>query len=411
LTPARTPASPRVNPLFRPEQPVANRRVLLASHDATARAQLSHVLGAAGYEMVETADAAAAQELARVHACDVVLLDTELPDASARRVCRLLKADADLSSVPVLFVTSRVALERPAPGLVLDADDYVIKPVAPADLLLRLRLRLALALAHEEPVRSVPLLDYHAFVRAADDQLARGGAALVLLTVGHEALGHAANAVFAQLEPHDLLARRGAGHLLMLLPEVESAAVTRRLTRLTTGLIEAVPGRVHAGVAVVEHAGANVATLLAEADQALADARAHDLPFSRLLREEDDARPPMRTVVVADDDAGFAEIVRSALRDGGCRPVLVESGQAALRAVLSERPDVLVLDLGLPGLTGLDVLSRLQDVSPAQRPRLLVLSADRGMADVEKAFALGASDYLIKPFDSQELVARVARLV
>ena len=145
---------------------MTNRRVLLASHDATARARLSQILREAGYETVETADAAEAQELARVHVCDVVLLDAELPDASARRVCRLLKADADLSSLPVIFVTSRVTLERPAPGLVLDADDYVIKPVTPADLLLRLRLRLALALAHEEPVGSVPLLDYPAFVRA-----------------------------------------------------------------------------------------------------------------------------------------------------------------------------------------------------------------------------------------------------
>ena len=57
---------------------MTNRRVLLASHDATARARLSQILREAGYETVETADAAEAQELARVHVCDVVLLDAEL---------------------------------------------------------------------------------------------------------------------------------------------------------------------------------------------------------------------------------------------------------------------------------------------------------------------------------------------
>ncbi len=371
---------------------------------------LAQTLQAAGYTTFETDEGTVALDLTRVHACDAVLLDAGLPDGGARQLCRLLKADPDLASVLVVFVTSWATIERPVSALLLDADDYVTNPVDPADVLLRLRVRLSSSVAEPEPVWSVPLLGYNAFVHAADERLARGGAALVLLTVGHDSVDDAAQAAISALEPRDLLAWRGPEHLLMLLQEIDPAAVTRQLTRLTSAVINAVPGRVHAGVSVADHAGATAAGLLVEADQALADARIHDLPFSRLLPDGDDTRPPMRTVLLADGDVELLDVVETALRESGYRPVVAGSGQAALRAVLAERPDVLVLDLGVPGLAGFDVLTRLQDVAAAQRPRLLVLSNDRDVAEVEKAFALGASDYLVKPFDVQELVARVARL-
>ena len=117
-----------------------------------------------------------------------------------------------------------------------------------------------------------------------------------------------------------------------------------------------------------------------------------------------------KTVVVADDDPVTLKLVESQLEAAGFRPVVAVNGQAALRAVMSEKPDVLILDLSMPGLDGFDVLERLNMLSSFPRPKVLVVSAGRDAEDVKRALTLGADDYLAKPFKPEVLLARVARL-
>jgi DNA-binding response OmpR family regulator len=71
---------------------------------------------------------------------------------------------------------------------------------------------------------------------------------------------------------------------------------------------------------------------------------------------------------------------------------------------------VLVLDLMMPNLDGFDVLGLIRE-SPPPRPRIIVLSARGREQDVVRAFELGADDYMTKPFNPQELMARIARLL
>jgi two-component system sensor histidine kinase ChiS len=116
---------------------------------------------------------------------------------------------------------------------------------------------------------------------------------------------------------------------------------------------------------------------------------------------------PGQTVVVADDDPVTVALVETTLQKAGFRPVVAANGQAAMRAILSEKPAVLILDLGMPGMSGFDVLERLNILTSLPRPKVLVMSAGREVADVKRALDLGADDYLAKPFNPQELIARV----
>jgi DNA-binding response OmpR family regulator len=84
--------------------------------------------------------------------------------------------------------------------------------------------------------------------------------------------------------------------------------------------------------------------------------------------------------------------------------------ERALAAIRAHPPDVLVLDLMMPRVSGFDVLEKLQQ-GGGPSPRIMVLSGRGREQDVVRAFALGAEDYMTKPFTPNEMMARVARLM
>ena len=113
-----------------------------------------------------------------------------------------------------------------------------------------------------------------------------------------------------------------------------------------------------------------------------------------------------RTILVIEDDAAIRSGLHDALCSEGYRVLEAENGPEGLRAGLTEDPDLIVLDLMLPGLGGYEVLRRLRE-DGVETP-VLVLTARGLEADKVKGFALGADDYVVKPFGLDELLARVA---
>lgn len=91
--------------------------------------------------------------------------------------------------------------------------------------------------------------------------------------------------------------------------------------------------------------------------------------------------------------------------------VIAGNGQAAVRAVIAEKPSLLLLDISMPGMTGFDVLERLNSLTGFQRPKVLVMSSGRDSEDVQRALELGADDFLGKPFKPEDLLARIHRFV
>jgi two-component system OmpR family response regulator/two-component system response regulator QseB len=110
-------------------------------------------------------------------------------------------------------------------------------------------------------------------------------------------------------------------------------------------------------------------------------------------------------ILLVEDDASLAAGLRAALSREGFAVNHVSSGAGALASVRTERPDIIVLDLGLPDMDGLQVLARLRK-SGGHIP-VLVLTARDGLDDKVSGLDGGADDYLAKPFDMQELAARL----
>jgi DNA-binding response OmpR family regulator len=110
------------------------------------------------------------------------------------------------------------------------------------------------------------------------------------------------------------------------------------------------------------------------------------------------------TILVVDDEPRIVQLVRDYLEHGGFTVLTASDGPTALRSARTGRPDLVVLDLGLPGLDGLDVARSLR--RDGEVP-IIILSARTEESDKLVGLELGADDYLTKPFSPKELVARV----
>ena len=119
----------------------------------------------------------------------------------------------------------------------------------------------------------------------------------------------------------------------------------------------------------------------------------------RQLRGQVNAR-----ILVVDDDTALAEMIGIVLRTEGFEPVFCEDGLQALDAFHSAKPDLVLLDLMLPGIDGIEVCARIREESGVP---IIMLTAKSDTADVVKGLEAGADDYVVKPFNPKELVARV----
>jgi two-component system, OmpR family, KDP operon response regulator KdpE len=109
-------------------------------------------------------------------------------------------------------------------------------------------------------------------------------------------------------------------------------------------------------------------------------------------------------VLVVDDDPSIVRVVAANLRARGYEALTATSGEAALMVIETQQPDCIVLDLGLPGVGGLEVLRRLRVWATTP---VVILTAVDDERDKATALDLGADDYVTKPFAMAELVARV----
>jgi two-component system, OmpR family, alkaline phosphatase synthesis response regulator PhoP len=116
----------------------------------------------------------------------------------------------------------------------------------------------------------------------------------------------------------------------------------------------------------------------------------------------------VRTILVVEDEMNIARLVRDYLEHAGFEVIVTGDGDSALASARGSKPDLMVLDLGLPGRDGLDVAREIRRTSNVP---IIMLTARGDEADRVAGLELGADDYVVKPFSPKELVARVRALL
>ncbi len=118
--------------------------------------------------------------------------------------------------------------------------------------------------------------------------------------------------------------------------------------------------------------------------------------------------PAVKTVLVVDDEPRIVELARDYLEHAGFGVITATDGPSALTAVRIRKPDILVLDLGLPGMDGLDVAREIRRDSTMP---IIMLTARDDELDRVLGLEIGADDYVTKPFSPRELVARIRAIM
>lgn len=116
-------------------------------------------------------------------------------------------------------------------------------------------------------------------------------------------------------------------------------------------------------------------------------------------------------ILVVDDDYAIRKLLEVKLRSEGYDVVTAESGPEALDIAGKQRPDLIVLDNMMPGMSGERVAARVRATNGLQDVPILMLTAVRSDETVERAFAAGVDDYVTKPFNLSEIVWRVRALL
>jgi len=116
----------------------------------------------------------------------------------------------------------------------------------------------------------------------------------------------------------------------------------------------------------------------------------------------------MARIIYVEDDDLAGELVKDVLSQAGHLVGVIGHGTLAFETIAFKKPDLVILDRSLPGMQGIDILKQLRQMPATYLTPILMLTGKRDEALSDEAMAAGADDYLLKPFESEDLVQRVA---
>lgn len=120
------------------------------------------------------------------------------------------------------------------------------------------------------------------------------------------------------------------------------------------------------------------------------------------------ARP---TVLVADDNADICDLLQVGLSKLAVDVQIANNGREAYEKILAYKPSLVLLDLVMPELTGLEVLAKLRETAEFSSLPVIMITARTQDDDIERGFKLGATDYVIKPFNLKDLMTKAAAIL
>ena len=416
-------------------------RILAVDDDPATLAILTPILAGPGREVRVAGDMDEARDSVQKWSPDLVILDLNLGASDGRDFLVDLAEHPETAAIPVLVLSGHSDPSVKTECFALGADKYLEKPID-RDLLaaavsgsLR-RQAMVTRMAQDDPLTGLP--NRAAFrrvftrVQSLLDR-SRRPLSLALLDLDllkdvNDELGHAAGdsllrglaqSLREDLRDADVIGRWGGDEFVVVFPDTEPSGARRALLKVQESFRKwrVLPGKdaplefepsFSAGVILVDpHASLDEAMGAADRSLYLAKSRGRGM----VAVGEDGGVEQVPRVLVVEDEELDAALIQRLLDRAGLRSDRVRDGESALERARAERPDLVVLDVRLPGMDGLHVLREMRGDPALRKIPVMILTGQRSEERVTRSFELGADDYIPKPLASGEFLARVRRLL
>lgn len=116
-------------------------------------------------------------------------------------------------------------------------------------------------------------------------------------------------------------------------------------------------------------------------------------------------------ILIVDDDPDIRELVAFKLRQMGYGVRVEKDGELGIATAIEEQPDLMLLDVMMPKISGIEMCRRIREHEATAHIPIILITAKAQEADVERGFAAGANDYIVKPFSPRDLVSRVESML
>jgi diguanylate cyclase (GGDEF)-like protein len=408
-----------------------SQRLLVIEDDPEIRYLLTTILAGEHREIATAANGKDARFHLEKGGVDLVILDLILPDADGRSLLTAMRDRPETASVQIVVVTARGGPEARQDCYALGADSFVEKPFDPEELVADVAVRLERAAAARASTLTDPLTGLLNKAGLQAIKADSGAYTLALVEIDHlgelaETAGwdkverlvqEVARVLGAVVGDRAALGRIGGGDFTLLRKEADVDAMTSlagealaALRGVAVAELSLAAGELTATIGVVTSAETEAL------DVAIDNARrrifqARTQTGSSVVAEDAQAGSVRRRVLVAEDDEISASILVHKLKKEGLDVSRFDNGEKAYQAALAQPPDLMVLDVKMPGLDGFEVLDRLRKDARFGATAVVMLTSMGQEADVVRGFSLGADDYVLKPFSPVELTARVRRLL
>ncbi|MDX1662050.1 MAG: response regulator [Gemmatimonadota bacterium] len=399
-------------------------------------------LGSENREIHVAASADEAEQILANREVDLIVLDLVLPDTDGRNLLMRLRERPSTATLPVIVLSVKHTALAKSECFALGADEFFEKPFDPEAFATAVASKLQRSQEISQDSRQDSLTDlpnraafHEAFRRAkAFAERNRRPLSIGFLDLDHfkrvndahghamgdEVLRRAARVISGSLRESDLMARWGGEEFVALFPETEPEGALRALDNARRRFREEVFSADGESFTLTFSAG--VAPVLEEDDVDEAVARADYYLYlakstgrDRVLSDSADLPRPKRKVMIAEDDELVATLIRHRLVQEGFEVEHYPDGESALEAIGGNGSDpgvsLVILDVLLPEMDGFELLSRLRQKRTMSQVPIIVLTVMGSEQDVVRGLALGADDYVVKPFSPTELLARVHRLL
>ncbi|WP_308639671.1 diguanylate cyclase domain-containing protein [Paenibacillus silvisoli] len=421
-----------------PSGSTSESSILIIEDDHVLRHYLANRLSLDGYHVDEASNVDEAIAKLRVNVYHLITLDLMMYPQSGYRLFELIKDDLTIRWIPMIVLSGCNDISDKIRCFNMGADDYVVKPFQYDELSARVRRLIHRHKEYKHLAFHDPLTGLYNR-RYMDQQLQieldramryPAPLTLVVLDIDHfktvnDSFGHQAGdrvlqglskLLTSKLRRTDFVARWGGEEFVLLLPgasDTEAAAIMQTISQHVRENPIAVMENTGSKLFITFSAGVvqwkkntSVSDWMRHADFALYKAKrtGRNRVVKSTLR-----KPRTVRILVAEDDRVLRRIIVESVSQYAEQVTEAKDGAEALRLLQQESFDICILDCLMPQLGGLEVLAQAKQAKKSAK--FLVVTGNESEANTKKAASLGADEYLVKPFDIEELKQKVKSLI